>query len=87
MTDRNALIPLPPLRAKDRGSGAARTFACLPPRPHPFSQWERGRASGRALSAAALIVLALALAGCGKRGDPQPPPGEPSTYPRIYPSG
>jgi predicted small lipoprotein YifL len=32
------------------------------------------------------LVLPLALAGCGKRGPPEPPPGEPVTYPRTYPS-
>lgn len=36
--------------------------------------------------AVVLIVLAAVLAGCGKKGNPQPPPGEPSTYPRVYPS-
>jgi predicted small lipoprotein YifL len=33
-----------------------------------------------------LLMLATALAGCGKKGAPQPPPGEPNTYPRSYPS-
>jgi hypothetical protein len=33
-----------------------------------------------------LFLVALALAGCGKKGNPQPPPGEPDTYPRTYPS-
>jgi predicted small lipoprotein YifL len=33
-----------------------------------------------------LLVVALALAGCGKKGAPQPPPDEPNTYPRVYPS-
>jgi predicted small lipoprotein YifL len=33
--------------------------------------------------AAALIVVALA--GCGKKGPPQPPPGEPNTFPLHYP--
>jgi hypothetical protein len=33
-----------------------------------------------------LVVLGLALAGCGKKNQPQPPPGVPNTYPRIYPS-
>jgi predicted small lipoprotein YifL len=35
---------------------------------------------------AVLLVLGLALAGCGKKGDPRPPPDEPNTYPRVYPS-
>jgi len=26
------------------------------------------------------------LAGCGKRGNPTPPPDEPNTYPRPYPN-
>jgi len=34
-----------------------------------------------------ICVIALALAGCGKKGNPQAPPGEPDTYPRTYPSG
>ena len=35
-----------------------------------------------------LVVLAvgLSLAGCGKKGSPQPPPGTPDTFPRTYPS-
>ena len=36
--------------------------------------------------AVVLLFAVLALAGCGKKGDPQPPPGVPHTYPRIYPS-
>jgi predicted small lipoprotein YifL len=31
------------------------------------------------------LVLALELAGCGKKGAPNPPPGVPNTYPRSYP--
>ena len=40
----------------------------------------------RASFAILTLVLPLALAGCGKRGPPEPPPGEPVTYPRTYPS-
>lgn len=33
----------------------------------------------------ALGLVVLALAACGKKGSPQPPPGQPSTYPQNYP--
>ncbi len=33
----------------------------------------------------ALLLVALALAGCGRKGSPQPPTDEPVTYPRPYP--
>ena len=33
-----------------------------------------------------VLVIAVALAGCGKKGNPQPPPDVPNTYPRTYPS-
>jgi predicted small lipoprotein YifL len=32
------------------------------------------------------VVIALALAGCGRKNSPVPPPGVPDTYPRPYPS-
>lgn len=31
-------------------------------------------------------LLALGLAACGKEGPPEPPEGEPVTYPRTYPT-
>jgi predicted small lipoprotein YifL len=34
----------------------------------------------------ALVLLALPLAACGKRGPLEPPANEPNVYPRVYPS-
>jgi predicted small lipoprotein YifL len=34
----------------------------------------------------AVLLIAAALAGCGKKAQPGPPPGQPNTYPRHYPS-
>ena len=38
------------------------------------------------LRALTVLLIALALVGCGKKGAPQPPPDVPNTYPRTYPS-
>jgi predicted small lipoprotein YifL len=43
-----------------------------------------GRRSPVAQIVLALMVAAM-LAGCGKKGSPTPPPGEPNTYPTVYP--
>ena len=40
---------------------------------------------GFAFAAMLAVVLLVGLAGCGKRSDLDPPPGEPVTYPRQYP--
>ena len=32
-----------------------------------------------------VLLIALALTGCGKKGGLQPPPDEPNTFPRSYP--
>ncbi len=40
----------------------------------------------RAIALALLLSLLLPLAACGKKGPLEPPPGEPNTYPRTYPS-
>ncbi|MGH7092135.1 MAG: hypothetical protein ACREFB_01200 [Stellaceae bacterium] len=34
----------------------------------------------------AVLLIAAALTGCGKKSAPQSPPGVPDTYPRHYPS-
>jgi predicted small lipoprotein YifL len=33
----------------------------------------------------AVVAIALAVGGCGKKGPPRPPPGTPDTFPMIYP--
>lgn len=33
-----------------------------------------------------VLLVAVTLAGCGKKNAPTAPPGEPNTYPRQYPS-
>jgi hypothetical protein len=38
-----------------------------------------------ALRVVAVLLVALALAGCGRKAAPQPPADEPNTYPRPYP--
>jgi predicted small lipoprotein YifL len=35
---------------------------------------------------AALLLVATALMGCGRKAPPVPPPGEPVTYPKQYPT-
>jgi len=39
----------------------------------------------RALAALAIIATALALGGCGKKGDPEPPNPKTDHFPRQYP--
>jgi predicted small lipoprotein YifL len=34
----------------------------------------------------AVTFVVLALAACGKKSSPSPPPGVPNTYPQQYPS-
>ena len=33
-----------------------------------------------------VLMVAALLAGCGKKGNPMPPAGEPVTWPRSYPA-
>ena len=33
-----------------------------------------------------VVLVAVTLAGCGKKGPPGPPPGVPNTYPTNYPA-
>jgi len=46
--------------------------------PHSTGMWLR--------SGLIMLLVTLALAGCGKKNAPGPPPDEPNTFPRTYPS-
>ena len=48
--------------------------------------WRRNRPAAAVLMLGLALVLAAGLAGCGKKGSPEPPgpPGQ-VTYPRSYP--
>jgi predicted small lipoprotein YifL len=65
-----------PLAPPKQGKGGARVSGRVKDRCNQFAD---------AVIFVAL-VLALTLAGCGKRNAPQPPPDVPDTYPRPYPS-
>jgi hypothetical protein len=41
--------------------------------------------AGVALRLAVVLLVAGLLAGCGKKGNPQPPTDQPNTYPTPYP--
>jgi predicted small lipoprotein YifL len=42
--------------------------------------------NGKIARVLVLLIIVFTLAGCGKKGTPQPPADEPNTYPRTYPS-
>ena len=42
--------------------------------------------NGKIVRVFVLLIVVFALSGCGKKGAPQPPPGEPNVYPRTYPN-
>jgi len=47
----------------------------------------RGNDAGkRRVMVIAVVLVAMTLAGCGKKGPPGPPPGVPNTYPQNYPA-
>ena len=43
------------------------------------------RPCGFAARLIVVLVAAATLAGCGKKAMPQPPAGQPITYPQAYP--
>jgi predicted small lipoprotein YifL len=46
----------------------------------------RGNDGGKKIAVVLCCALvALALAGCGKKAPPGPPPGVPNTFPQQYP--
>jgi predicted small lipoprotein YifL len=51
----------------------------------PTDMTRAPRATKTIARIALVLMVATVLAGCGKKGDPTPPPGEPNTYPRAYP--
>jgi predicted small lipoprotein YifL len=61
--------------------GETHSFALSPP-PADRRMRERGFCHLALLP----LVFTIVLTGCGKKGPPEPPPGEPTTYPRPYPS-
>jgi predicted small lipoprotein YifL len=49
---------------------------------------QNNNASARRVQIAGLVLMlmvAVMLAGCGKKGNPEAPPGVPNTYPSAYP--
>jgi hypothetical protein len=55
---------------------------------HPDeSRGPSGRISFKPLCVALLMLaIALPLVACGKRAPPDPPAGEKSVYPKVYPN-
>jgi hypothetical protein len=43
------------------------------------------RRRAAAMRIVALLLVALSLTACGRKGSPQPPTDEPTTYPHPYP--
>jgi len=82
------LIPLPPAAGAtfSRIAGEGLLYP-----PVILRRPQSGRLEGRTitrhcLSLVLALTIACALAGCGKKGAPVAPPGEPDTFPRVYPS-
>jgi hypothetical protein len=52
---------------------------------NPTAGPEAARRWLTAAHAIAAVLIVLALAGCGRKAEPQPPPGQPNVYPVPYP--
>lgn len=50
-----------------------------------ISRMTSNRRRAAAAQLAVVLLVALVLTGCGKKGFPAPPAGEPVTYPQPYP--
>lgn len=75
----------PQTGGESRVRGVASALPVQPPHPGPLPWWGRGRKfPWRRL--VLLLLVTTALAGCGRKGAPLPPPNVPNTYPRTYPS-
>lgn len=51
-----------------------------------MSSMMRAGLHGILLAAVLAVVLGAGLSACGKKGDLEPPEGQPSNYPRKYPT-
>ena len=93
MTDAICIRAVRPSRPPRRGLLRMTVF-WMPSKPFVMLRSAEGAsrsthghyATRRLMPLLILLLIALAVAGCGKKGNPQPPPGEPDTYPRTYPS-
>ena len=50
------------------------------------SRFRRNDGWKKCVTLTAVALVAITLAGCGKKGPPGPPPGVPNTYPQNYPA-
>ncbi len=58
-------------------------------RRQKLKQWEmeQGKMKRRLMALALALTLGATLSACGRKGDPQRPPGQADAWPRGYPAG